>query len=393
MLLALACSAPALLSCSLPLPQAASAMRIEPLLRIRNSDSSAGGFYQLGRYYQGQQRYAQAAEAYRSALRQDPGHLDAQSALGAVYALQGQFDAALAEFRLILETAPQRTSILNNLGYTHYLEGNLAAAIKAFEQVIALEPQNRRALNNLALAHQKMGDAEQARQAFSRAAQSPGASGTAIVLATAASVSLPPWSATSVALESSAPAVSLAVMPAAAAHESNLALAPLDHAGVLKLDRSLGQLHAPAAPAAADSRSPQGAAFRFEIANGNGVSDFARKTGDKLARNGLPQPQLSNLNAYRQHRTLIQYRAGFHHEALRLSQLLQTPPVLLSASALHKNADVRLILGSDVASKGVLLRSDQAAVHLAGSGREAKKIAGVGLRLARRLGDDATQFL
>jgi Tfp pilus assembly protein PilF len=420
LLLTLACSAPALLSCSLPLQQ--SEMRIEPLLRIRNSDSSAGGFYQLGRYYQLQNRYTQAAEAYRSALRHDPDNIDAHSALGSIYSIQGKYDAAIAEFTSILKTAPQLAYIHNNMGYAHYLQGDHAAAVAAFEQAIALEPQNLRALNNLGLAHQKMGDAKKSRVAFSQAAQIPGATGTFLALAAdagatpvaAESVPLPTLSASSVALESSAPAVSLAVMPVAAAalapaadgNDANVAVAPqesgsvLQFGSVLQYDTLLGRLFSAAAPAtavipaAADSRSKQGKTFHLEIANGNGVTGFARKIGDKLALNGLPKPKFSNLNSYRQHRTVIQYRAGFRDEAVRVSRMLQTPPVLLSDSGLRKGTDVRLILGNDVVSKSVLLLSQDAeSVRLADAGSKAGKVVEVALRLARKLAGTTTHFL
>lgn len=383
LLLSLACSAPVLLSCSLPMQQTETAMRIEPVLRVRNSDISAGGFYQLGRYYQNQNRYAQAAEAYRSALRHDPDHTEARSALGTIYSMQGKYAEAVAEFTAILKTSPQLAYLHNNLGYAHYLQGNYAAAVAAFEQAIVLEPQNLRALNNLGLAHHKMGNAEKSRLAFSQAAQAPAAPASFMALATDAasaassraavteSVQLPSLSAASVSVESSAPPVSLAVMPAVAStlapadrNGSKLAAAPRDSASALQSDTVLVRLFS----AAADSSPKPDLTFRLEIANGNGIAGFARKLGDQLARNGVPKPQLTNLNSYRQQRTVIQYRDGFRDEAVRLSRMLQTPPVLLSDRNLRKNIDVRLILGNNVVNKGLMVSQDRESVRLADSG-------------------------
>ena len=120
-LLPLACSLPVLLSCSTPMPHAESAMRIEPVLSIRNSDSTARGFYQLGRYYQGQNRLDLAADAYRKALELHAAFVDARSALGTIYAAQGKYDEAIVEFTAALKIVPELAHVYNNLGYTYVL--------------------------------------------------------------------------------------------------------------------------------------------------------------------------------------------------------------------------------------------------------------------------------
>jgi len=68
---ALICSMPFLASCTSM--QTASNetenWRINPLYSVNNSSQSANSLYQLGRYYQGQQRYAQALTTYRATLK------------------------------------------------------------------------------------------------------------------------------------------------------------------------------------------------------------------------------------------------------------------------------------------------------------------------------------
>ncbi|MFD2270639.1 tetratricopeptide repeat protein [Undibacterium arcticum] len=172
-LLPLACSLPVLLSCSAPVgapPSSTnSAMRIEPVLSIRNSDGNARGLYQLGRYYQGQNRLEQAADAYRKAVQQHADYIEARSALGTIYSTQGKYDAAIEEFSAILKLAPQLAHIYNNLGYTYYLQGSYAEAVAAFDKAIAIDPDNPRPYNNLGSVYHQLGEQQRAQLAFARA--------------------------------------------------------------------------------------------------------------------------------------------------------------------------------------------------------------------------------
>ena len=146
------------------------------------------------------------------------------------------------------------------------------------------------------------------------------------------------------------------------------------NASALRIDPVLSKLFPTSAPAE-DRALKQGKAFRFEIANGDGVTGLARKVGDTLARHGLPKPQLTNLKPYQQRLTVIQYRDGFHDEAVRLSSKLLKPPVLVNNNALCKNSDVRLVLGKDVVSQMALFGQDGEAVRLAYRDRDAERMS------------------
>ncbi len=132
------------------------------------SDNPAA-MYQLGRYYQGQNRYQLAIDAYQRALAADAGYVEARNGLGVVYSRQGQYAEAIEAFNAALQQAPDAAHIYSNLGYTYYLQGNYNDAIAALRKAVELNPSNQRALNNLGMAYAKVGQAEDSKQVFAKA--------------------------------------------------------------------------------------------------------------------------------------------------------------------------------------------------------------------------------
>ena len=64
--------------------------QIKPVLEVRHSGLQPDGYYQLGRFLQEQQRYDEAAVAYRKALALDPKHADAHNGLGTILRPEGR---------------------------------------------------------------------------------------------------------------------------------------------------------------------------------------------------------------------------------------------------------------------------------------------------------------
>lgn len=120
-----------------------------------------------------------------------------------------------------------------------------------------------------------------------------------------------------------------------------------------------------AVPQESDSVVAVETPFRFEIANGNGITGLARKVRATLVQQGLPPSRLTNLKPYRTLETTIQYRSGFHDAALRLSRTLSKPATLVGNDHLRSGADVQLVLGKDVTSTMALFRADSDTVKLA----------------------------
>lgn len=318
--LALLCLAPALPGCSTPEP--AQTMRIEPVLQVAHAANDAQGLYQLGRYYQAQDRLELAEQAYHKALAVHVDFVDAHSALGALYARQGRFDDAIAEFSAVLRTSPELAQVYNNLGYTYYLQGKLDDAVAALEKAIVLEPNNARAFNNLAAAFEKRGQPDKAGQARARA------------------------------LALQAPQV------APGNGMQSHALPALANGPAVDLTSGTRTVETPvpaAAPQAKAEGIPAPQTFRFQIANGNGVSALAKRFRDAFVGAGLPSSRLTNLKPYAQAQTVIEYRDGYRDAALRVSAHFATAPALARNASLQQGAtDVRLILGKDATTVAAL---------------------------------------
>ncbi|MBS1187234.1 MAG: hypothetical protein H6R04_1252 [Burkholderiaceae bacterium] len=522
-LLPVVCSVPVLFGCSSMAdksPPPDMATRIEPMQRVRHSASYANDYYQLGRYYQGQDRLDKAAEAYIKALEIHSDYVDAQNALGTVYSKQGKYDEAVAVFNSILKTKPQVAKVYNNLGYTYFLQGKHGEAIVAFEKALKLEPGNQRTHNNIGAAYRKSGNEDSALIAFARAAElsspqlaakktaapasavaSIDASVTASATSAPSSASKPepaaPLAAMATTTNLAAPAAvaaisetktpvtpassdtprvvnlqpeivrSVTLQPhgitavAAVAETKNvttadrvpapvqvatveaprivnlhaqadinvtlhpygtttinvatphmLALSPAQFfestplaklipestllgdslmvlaSSITTADRNDPDNQQPASSAAtipaapvpesgtgkqADKPEPMlkpderqtESGYQLEIANGNGITGMARRTRAMLAEQGLPHARLTNSKPYRQKQTVIHYRAGYHDQALALSQKLARKAVLRQDENLRRGTDIKLILGKDMAMKVTLSDNDTKQAPLA----------------------------
>ena len=161
------CSLPALFSCVSQQPKQ-EIWGVKPIFNVQHAAGSARDYYQLGRYFQGQNRLEQAADAYNKALAMDSSHIEAHNALGAIYSTQGKFEQAIVEFNNVIERAPQAAHLFNNLGYTYFLQQKYPEAIETFEKALALDPKHERSLNNLAQAYTQNGNSAKATEILAR---------------------------------------------------------------------------------------------------------------------------------------------------------------------------------------------------------------------------------
>lgn len=110
--------------------------------------------YALGRFYQGQQRYALAIEAYRRALAANPAHAGAHNGLGASLLLAGRNTEAIEQFKAGLRHQPRSAALWNNLGYAYSLGGENRLAEMAYKQSLDLDPTDFKTNANLAMVRQ-----------------------------------------------------------------------------------------------------------------------------------------------------------------------------------------------------------------------------------------------
>ena len=131
------------------------AWRIEPVLRVQHSAEASAAFYRTGRYYDGMERWAQAADEYRKAVTADPRNADAFNARGVALARLGDHAGAENSLRQALALAPARADVQANLGLVLVLAGRPAEAVAELSKAVALDPQDTVAHDNLRKAQER----------------------------------------------------------------------------------------------------------------------------------------------------------------------------------------------------------------------------------------------
>lgn len=304
-------------------------LTIAPSFKTGNT---ADSMYQLGRYYQGQNRYEKAIEAYRKALKIDENLAEAYNGLGVVYSRQGKLQEAIGEFNTALQKAPQASHIYNNLGYAYYLQGQDDQSISAYQQALALNPGNQRAQANLDLVYKRTGNTNTALQAD---AIKPGEASTAAVAEAPAQ-----------AAESSyqlKPRHSLQEDSGVIVRASDSSLKVVEIApSIFRLEKQ----QAPVQPIAKNY-----AKVKIEVANGNGVNGMARKVGAFLRNAGFAAARLTNHKPFNVKKSEVQYRTGYRDEAEKLKAIIDGESKLIQRDDLRADINIRVLLGNDVKGK------------------------------------------
>lgn len=304
-------------------------LTIAPSFRTGNT---ADSMYQLGRYYQGQNRYEKAIEAYEKALKIDDNLAEAYNGLGVVYSRLGRLQEAIEEFNTALQKSPQASHIYNNLGYAYYLQGQNDQSISAYKQALSLNPGNQRAQANLDLVYKKTGNTNTALQAGT--IQSGEASSVA-------------KAETSVQAAESSYSLKARHSPQedsgliARASDSGLKVVEIAPA-VFRLEKQ----QAPAQPVAKNY-----AKVKIEVANGNGVNGMARKVGAFLRNAGYAATRLTNQKPFNVKRSEVQYRTGYRDEAEKLRVTIDGEPKLIQRDDLRADINIRVLLGNDMKGK------------------------------------------
>lgn len=399
------------------------AWSIRPAFNIRHSSETSESFYQLGRYYQGQNRYEQALAAYQKALAIDGTFAEARNGLAVIYAMQGRQQEALEQFRLAVKQAPNAPHIHNNLGYALYLSGSYAEAASALERALALDPANQAAHTNLALALDKAGDRGKAAQVMALAARTqaaenvppvtqdvqqvrtgmPGPAPAAAVATTAIpspapqqALALPKdWGVITQAARKSVPLVESrieAVQLAPNVYELReradvQAVSPAkqhQQASVQPKDRDLVTAQAAQKPVPlaqnriqtaqpestnvveqqARAAVPAAKPYSIEVSNGNGVTGMARKVAGFLEGEGYSRARLTNQKPFQVASSQVQYRSGYREQAQSLVLTLPGQPGIAQADDLRGDISIRVVLGKDLAGNVAYFERSQGKIRL-----------------------------
>jgi len=126
-------------------------------------------FFQLGEALRSSGRAAEAAWAYREAMRRNPRMAAAQQGLGSTLRTMGQEEAAVETLRRAAQLASNNTAIWNELGLAYHALGKAGDAIEAIGKAIALDGDLPEPHSNLGIVLLASGDPAGAESAFREA--------------------------------------------------------------------------------------------------------------------------------------------------------------------------------------------------------------------------------
>ena len=282
---------------------------VKPIMVAEPRRENPQAWYDLGRYYQGQTRHAQAIPAFEKAVAADASFVEARNRLAVSYAALGRHEDAIRQLEAALQTSPEAAHVYSNLGYAYYLKGNYSEAASALQRAVALDPENRRALNNLGMVYAQLGEEAKSRSAFAQAAVNQPATATPSM---------------------GVPEESLSQIVQVAPNVYELLPQPAPAADVMLQDQSL-------APRA-----------RVEVSNGNGVNGMAKRVGSYLKESGFDTTRLTNYPGFNVAATRVEYRSGYEVEARQLAAAMPFSVGVVLSNDLRHDIGVRLVLGKDL---------------------------------------------
>ncbi|MCG2576456.1 LytR C-terminal domain-containing protein [Dechloromonas sp. XY25] len=328
---------------------------VRPTLSVRHSAESAASYYQLGRYFHGQNRLALAEEAYQRATALDAGHIDALNALGSLYAERGELERAAASFAQAVALAPDAAYLHSNLGYAYHLQGRPVAAYAELYQALRRDPGYERAWRNLQqLASLRPDPALTATIAARQFDQLPE------TLPGAQAVALPASPGDSETIR-----VAVATLPSVPA----LAAGSSDNAAVGEPAAIPPSPATEAAPVVAQPETSESAsaaaspvdfsALHIEVSNGNGIPRFARNFRAQLKADGIPVSRVTNLGSFRLQESVVEYQPGHEPAARALNARLGLAARVVAAIKPRPRSDIRIALGRDATAPAGMAPKDK----------------------------------
>jgi Tfp pilus assembly protein PilF len=93
---------------------------------------------------------------YRTALRIDPGYVNARYNLATTLARAGKFQESIPDFRAVVEAFPNSGRLHNEFGEVLAQSGDLRGALVQFDKALELSPSDSYALKNRDLTTQRL---------------------------------------------------------------------------------------------------------------------------------------------------------------------------------------------------------------------------------------------
>lgn len=351
-----------LLGCSslVPATREQPVVRFAPAPVVTPQMSAAQSSYALARQAHEMGQLNTAARHYRRVLDLDAGHVGALNGLGVILAQDGRTAEAIELLVKARDLDPQAGHVQNNLGYTLLREQRLDEAEVALRMARELQPLSQQTLRNLALL-----DKARSEQAVAVAA--------ALQMMEAVDVAPPVGDAAAAAGPDSPQPSIVAVAPQVYELRMSGALSGLptaDPARPVALQpevREIAEVQPMPSPQpghrlvftrelASFTRSvntPADGASRLEVSNGAGVERLARRTADRLEREGVVAARLTNASHFRFPQTRIEYLPGQDAAVKAVADRLPVQVKLVPVARLDRNMSLRLVLGKDAAGRAI----------------------------------------
>ncbi|WP_242395682.1 tetratricopeptide repeat protein [Anaeromyxobacter oryzisoli] len=135
----------------------------------RSAPEEPDGYWLRGVVYREQRLDKEAEGDLGEALRLDPGHAPAHSALAILYDARGRGEEAIRHHRRAAALDPRNPAYKNNLGFSLYAHGRPRDAVPVLEEALRGAPTDARIRNNLGFALAATGDFTGAQEQFARA--------------------------------------------------------------------------------------------------------------------------------------------------------------------------------------------------------------------------------
>jgi tetratricopeptide (TPR) repeat protein len=97
-------------------------------------------------------KFAEAEQAYRAHLKNNPNHVEALANLGAVLSRREDFTGAISQYRKALALRPDLAPLHLNLGLAYFKARRWAEAIPHFEDFLKTQPGHRQSMQLRALS-------------------------------------------------------------------------------------------------------------------------------------------------------------------------------------------------------------------------------------------------
>ncbi len=135
-----------------------------PVSELKRNKFSADAlnFYMKGILARDAQRWNEAMEFYKKALKLNPNLVGAHIELGYVYYIKHLYDLEAREYEDVLKIDPQNKDALYSLGTNLETRGLFKEAINKYEEVIALDPEDAETIFELGLAYLALGQKDKA---------------------------------------------------------------------------------------------------------------------------------------------------------------------------------------------------------------------------------------